>query len=89
MLPSIYECGGAVVLEAMAAGIPAIATAWGGPTDYLNEECGILIEPISPEAMVKGFAAGMHKLISDRELAARMGAAGRRRVEAEFDWQKT
>ena len=88
VLPSIYECGGAVVLEAMAAGIPAIATAWGGPMDYLNEECGILIEPISPEAMVKGFSEGMRKLMDDRELAARMGAAGRRRVEAEFDWQK-
>ena len=38
LLPSIYECGGAVVLEAMACGIPAIATAWGGPADYLRTQ---------------------------------------------------
>ncbi|MGB3642234.1 MAG: hypothetical protein WBA39_32330 [Rivularia sp. (in: cyanobacteria)] len=35
------------MLEAMAVGIPAIATKWGGPVDYLNESCGILIEPTS------------------------------------------
>ena len=45
VLPSLYECGGAVVLEAMAMGLPVIATKWGGPTDYLDEKTGILIEP--------------------------------------------
>jgi Glycosyl transferases group 1 len=32
VLPSLYECGGAVVLEAMAMARPVIATAWGGPS---------------------------------------------------------
>jgi glycosyltransferase involved in cell wall biosynthesis len=43
LLPSIYECGGAVVLEAMATGTPVIAVAWGGPKDYLDESCGMLM----------------------------------------------
>src|SRR5205085_7085741 len=34
VLPSMRECGGAVVLEAMASGVPVIAANWGGPADY-------------------------------------------------------
>ena len=41
VLPSVRECGGAVVLEAMARGVPTIATAWGGPVDYIRKEQGI------------------------------------------------
>jgi glycosyltransferase involved in cell wall biosynthesis len=88
ILPSLFECGGAVVLEAMAVGKPVIATAWGGPLDYLDASCGILIQPSSRAALIDGFAAAMLKLASSAELAQQMGAAGRRRLVGEFDWQK-
>lgn len=88
LLPSIYESGGAVVLEAMAAGVPVIATRWGGPVDYLDESCGLLIDPISRGAIVDGFAAGMRRLQNDPGLRARLGARGRERVHQHFDWQK-
>ena len=86
VLPSVYECGGAVVLEAMASGIPVVATNWGGPADYVDESSGVLVEPSSREALVVGFADALRTLASDRELCARMGAAGRARVERHFDW---
>ena len=88
LLPSIYECGGAVVLEAMACGIPAIATAWGGPADYLDASCGILVPASNPETIVQGFADAMSTLVADSELRSRLGAAGRNRVEEFFDWEQ-
>ncbi|HEY9125891.1 MAG TPA: glycosyltransferase family 4 protein, partial [Acidobacteriaceae bacterium] len=76
LLPSIYECGGAVVLEAMACGIPAIATAWGGPADYLDASCGILVDASNEKTILEEFTEGMRRLAGDAELCARMGAAG-------------
>lgn len=87
VLPSLYECGGAVVLEAMAMARPVIATDWGGPSDYLDAETGFLIAPQSREVLVAGFAESMQRLIDDETLAARMGAAARRKVLAQFTWQ--
>lgn len=87
VLPSLYECGGAVVLEAMACAKPVIATAWGGPVDYLDASCGFLVEPSSREALVAGFRHAMLSLLVSPELARRMGAAGRARVERDFDWE--
>ncbi len=88
LLPSIYECGGAVVLEAMACGIPAVATAWGGPADYLDASCGILVPASNPETIIQGFAGAMSKLVADSELRSRLGTAGRKRVEQLFDWEQ-
>ena len=88
VLPSLYECGGAVVLEAMAMGRPVIATNWGGPADYLNASCGMLIEPVSYSSLDEGFAAAMQQLIGSPEQAAAMGAAGRQRATQDFDWRR-
>ena len=88
VLPSIYECGGAVVLEAMAMARPVIATAWGGPTDYLDETCGILIEPTSRAALVQGFVTAMSRLAESPAHAAQLGAAGRERLLRDFDWNR-
>jgi glycosyltransferase involved in cell wall biosynthesis len=88
VLPSLFECGGAVVLEAMAVGVPVIATAWGGPLDYLDQSCGILVAPDSREALVAGFAAAMKTLAGSRPLRAKMGEAGYARARQHFDWQR-
>ncbi len=88
ILPSLYECGGAVVLEAMAMSRPVIATAWGGPADYLDATCGILILPTSHEALVTGLASAMSTLMASPALCATLGAAGRARLLEHFDWEK-
>jgi glycosyltransferase involved in cell wall biosynthesis len=88
VLPSLYECGGAVVLEAMAAGLPVIATAWGGPTDYLDATCGVLVPPTSREQLVAGFRDAMLQLARSPDLRREMGRAGRQRVINDFDWER-
>ena len=88
VLPSLFECGGAVVLEAMAVGLPVIATAWGGPLDYLDQTCGILVAPDSREALVAGFADGMQALAQSPELRIKMGEAGYSRARQQFDWER-
>ena len=88
MLPSLREGGGAVVLEAMAVGLPVIATNWGGPADYLNSSCGILVEPASKEGFVKGLTDAMLKLAQSPELRHSMGCAGPERVREHFDWER-
>lgn len=88
VLPSLLECGGAVVLEAMASSRPAIATNWGGPTDYLNEDCGMLVTPDSRDGFVAKLADAMIRLGCDPQLRKQMGDAGGRRVVEHFDWEK-
>jgi glycosyltransferase involved in cell wall biosynthesis len=88
VLPSLFECGGSVVLEAMAVGLPVIATAWGGPLDYLDESCGILVEPSSREALINGFSEGILKLANSPSLRNAMGQAGHERARRYFDWER-
>lgn len=88
VLPSLYECGGAVILEAMAMELPVIATDWGGPADYVDPSCGILVPPRSRKDFPADLAAAMVKLARDPELRRTMGQAGREKVEQQFDWER-
>lgn len=87
VLSSLRECGGAVVLEAMSLGKPVIVTSWGGPADYVDETCGVLVEPTDRHALVQGFADAMVRLASSRELREQMGQNGRDKVLREYDWE--
>jgi glycosyltransferase involved in cell wall biosynthesis len=87
VLPSLLECGGAVVLEAMACGRPAIATKWGGPEDYIDPSCGILVPPTSREAFLFGFEEALVSLARSPELRQRLGAAAAAKARRDFDWE--
>ncbi|NNL90164.1 MAG: glycosyltransferase family 4 protein [Marinicaulis sp.] len=87
VLPSLRECGGAVVLEAFACNTTAIATKWGGPCDYITDDTGFLVPPESREEFVMGLAERMTHLAMNQDLAERLGVAARKRVEEHFTWK--
>jgi glycosyltransferase involved in cell wall biosynthesis len=89
VLPSLRECGGSAAFEAMALGLPVIVVRWGGPGLYVNDECGIRVEPSSREAFVDGLARAMLRLAHDPELRLRMGEAARQfAVGGIFNWDR-
>ncbi len=84
--PSMRECGGAVVLEAMASGVPVIATKWGGPADYLTEKTGILVAPGRPKEFVAEFANAILMMAKNPEARAKIGTAARHRAQTLYAW---
>lgn len=82
VLPSEWEAFGIVLLEAMAAGKACVATAVGGVPDVVRDGVeGLLVPPRDAPAL----AAALERVLRDDALAARLGAAGRRRAQ-EHDW---
>jgi glycosyltransferase involved in cell wall biosynthesis len=79
VLPSLNENLPLALMEAMAAGLPCIATEVGGVREVLGD-CGLLIPPGDREAL----RDAMELLAADPDLAARLGQAGRQRVEDKF-----
>jgi glycosyltransferase involved in cell wall biosynthesis len=71
---------GMVVVEALAAGRPVIAPASCGPAEIVAPECGRLFVPGDPHAA----ADALVNLLGTPGLAARVGAAGRERVERHY-----
>lgn len=87
--PSVYEPLGIVNLEAMACGTAVVASAVGGiPEVVADGRTGLLVpyEEGAQAVFEAGLADGLNRLLGDPAEAARMGAAGRERVAAEFGW---
>ncbi|HAF96592.1 MAG: hypothetical protein A2X34_07630 [Elusimicrobia bacterium GWC2_51_8] len=77
VLPSREEGMGSVLLEAMNAGVPIVATNAGGITDVIkNEQTGLLVPRENSEAL----AGAQLRIMADPELAKNLAAGGRRRL---------
>jgi glycosyltransferase involved in cell wall biosynthesis len=87
VLPSMHECGGAVVLEAMASAVPVVAADWGGPADYVAPDTGFLIPPATPRSFVEELGKVLLDMARNPQARAEMGQAGRRRAAALYDWR--
>jgi phosphatidyl-myo-inositol dimannoside synthase len=101
-LPALYNCAevylglsrlmdervegfGISLAEASACGIPVVAGRSGGiPEAVRQDQTGFLVNPEQPTEI----AATLRRLLDDRELALRLGAAGRRAVESYYNWDR-
>lgn len=86
VLPSHQEGLGLAIIEAMAAGLPVVATRVGGiPEVVVEEETGLLVEPRNPP----GLAEAIIQLLTNPRTRRQMSIKGRQRVEAYFTAQRT
>jgi glycosyltransferase involved in cell wall biosynthesis len=86
VMPGVEEPFGVAFVEAMAAGLPAIGSRGeGGPEDIAAAGPGmILVDPDDPA----GLASVLDRLTADRSELARLGAAARETVAANFTWER-
>jgi glycosyltransferase involved in cell wall biosynthesis len=84
VLPSFFESFGITLIEAQAAGKPVIGTRVGGvPEALVDGETGFLVEPGDP----KQLEIAIIRILSNKDLALKMGGKGKKFVEARFDIQ--
>jgi len=86
LFPSRHEGMPNAVLEAMASGLPVIASRIAGSEELVMDgETGFLV----PSEDVGSLGAAIHKLVNDAALCEKMGAASCRRVEEHYSWETT
>jgi glycosyltransferase involved in cell wall biosynthesis len=84
--PSIRELGAGAVVEAMGMGLACVTTNYGAPGTYAAEGRGVVIPLMNKPALVEGYVNALEELASDPEKRARIGATGRRYVNANLTW---
>ncbi|GAA3396891.1 glycosyltransferase [Cryptosporangium minutisporangium] len=85
LCPPRYEPFGIVPLEAMACARPVVASAVGGHLDTVADgRTGRLVPPDDPQAL----AAAACDLLADSRMRTAFGAAGRRRAESRYGWDR-
>jgi glycosyltransferase involved in cell wall biosynthesis len=85
-LPSVREFGGGVVLEAMALGAPPIVADYAGPSELVDESCGVRVPFSNADSLVQGMREAIGQFIQMPERLVPLGGAARERALKAFTW---
>jgi glycosyltransferase involved in cell wall biosynthesis len=86
--PSIKEFGGGVVVEAMARGVVPIVIRYGGPSDLVDEGCGIFLALKSEPETVHDLKRVLEELVNSPNKIRLLGEAARVKARSTFTWEK-
>ena len=84
--PSLREFGGAVVLEAMASGLPSIVVDYGGPGELISPETGIGLPMVPRDQLIPKLRAAMESLAGDHDRCRQLAATAIDRVRSHYTW---
>lgn len=88
LFPSFRDGGGAVVVEAMASGIPVVCLNSAGPGFHVQKKWGIKVNPRSAELVVEDLAKALKVLYLNKDKRVKMGKEARKRVLDYYTWDK-
>lgn len=86
LFPSLRDGGGAVVVEAMACGLPVVCLDLAGPGLHIRDGCGIKVRPGRPDVVAAELAAALGRFWCDPGLRDRMGREARTRAGSSYEW---
>lgn len=86
--PSFHDSAGWVTMEAMAAAVPVVCLALGGPGEQVTAETGFAVAANTPAQAVADMADALVLLADDERQRLSLGLNGRRRIATHYTWSR-